>query len=66
MAEQELSYKEAIEQLRRIVAEIDNSELDVDVLSERVKKASQLIKHCKAKLYKTDEEVKRVLEELEG
>lgn len=66
MSEKEITYKEAIEQLRRIVAEIDNSELDVDVLSERVKEATRLIKLCKEKLYKTDEEVKKVLEELEG
>ncbi len=66
MSEKELTYKEAIEQLRRIVAEIDNSELDVDVLSDRVREATRLIKRCKEKLYKTDEEIKKVLEELEG
>ncbi|MDH6341320.1 exodeoxyribonuclease VII small subunit [Parabacteroides sp. PFB2-12] len=59
------SYNEAIEKLRKIVAEIENNELDVDVLSEKVKEATRLIKLCKEKLFKADEEVKKILEELE-
>ena len=60
------SYKEAVEKLRRIVAEIEQGDLDVDLLSEKVKEATRLIKLCKEKLYKADEEVKKVLEELEA
>lgn len=66
MAKKEESYNEAIEKLRRIVAEIDKDELDVDILSEKVKEASRLIKLCKEKLYKVDEEVRNVLEELDA
>ena len=65
MAKKEESYKEAIEKLRRIVAEIDRDELDVDLLSEKVKEASRLIKLCKEKLYKVDADVRNVLEELD-
>ena len=60
------SYKESVEKLRRIVAEIEQGDLDVDLLSDKVKEASRLIKLCKEKLYKADEEVKKVLEELEA
>lgn len=66
MAKKEESYKEAIEKLRRIVAEIDKDELDVDLLSEKVKEASRLIKLCKEKLYKVDTDVRNVLEELDA
>ena len=66
MAKKEESYNEAIEKLRRIVAEIDKDELDVDLLSEKVKEASRLIKLCKAKLYKVDADVRNVLEELDA
>ena len=59
-------YKEAVEKLRRIVAEIEQGDLDVDLLSDKVKEATRLIKLCKEKLYKADEEVKKVLEELEA
>ena len=48
-----------------IVSDIENGDLDVDILSEKVKEATRLIKLCKEKLYKADEEVKKVLEELE-
>ena len=60
------SYKEAVEKLRRIVAEIEQGDPDVDLLSDKVKEATRLIKLCKEKLYKADEEVKKVLEELEA
>ena len=66
MAKKEESYNEAIEKLRRIVAEIDKDELDVDLLSEKVKEASRLIKPCKEKLYKVDTDVRNVLEELDA
>ena len=66
MAKKEESYNEAIEKLRRIVAEIDKDELDVDLLSEKVKEARRLIKLCKEKLYKVDADVRNVLEELDA
>lgn len=59
------SYTEAVEKLRRIVSDIERGDLDVDVLSENVKEATRLIQLCKDKLYKVDEEVKKVLEELD-
>lgn len=66
MAKKEETYDVAIEKLRRIVAEIDKNELDVDLLSEKVKEASRLIKLCKEKLSKVDADVRNVLEELEA
>ena len=59
MAKKEETYNEAIEKLRKIVAEIENGDLDVDILSEKVKEATRLIKLCKEKLYKVDEEGKK-------
>lgn len=66
MAKKEETYNEAVEKLRTIVADIERGDLDVDVLSEKVREATRLIKLCKEKLYKVDEDVKKVLEELEG
>ncbi len=65
MAKKTESYTEAVEKLRRIVSDIERGDLDVDVLSENVKEATRLIQLCKDKLYKVDEEVKKVLEELD-
>lgn len=65
MAKKEESYNEAMDKLRRIVAEIENGDPDVDILSVKVKEATRLIKLCKEKLFKADEEVRKVLEELD-
>jgi exodeoxyribonuclease VII small subunit len=63
--EKKETYNEAVEKLRAIVEEIEQGELDVDILSEKVKEATRLIKLCKEKLFKADEEVKKILEELD-
>jgi exodeoxyribonuclease VII small subunit len=65
MEQRQESYNEAMEKLRTIVVDIERKELDVDLLSEKVKEASRLIKICKDKLFKTDEEVKKILEALD-
>ncbi len=58
-----MKYEEAIEQLETIVSQIENNELDVDQLADRLKEAQKLIKLCKDKLYKTDEKIKALLAE---
>jgi len=63
--DKKLTYNESIERLRAIVSNIEKGELDIDELSEKVKEANQLIKVCKEKLTKADEEIKKILEELQ-
>ncbi len=58
------TYQQAIEELEAIVNEIENDDISVDELSEKVKRASQLIVLCKTKLTKTEQEVSKVLEEM--
>ena len=65
MAKKAESENEASEKLRNIIDEIEQDKLDVDLLTDKVKEATRLIKLCKDKLYKVDAEVKKVLEELE-
>ena len=62
--EEKETYNKSIEKLRAIVAEIERGELDIDELSRKVEEASRLIQLCKEKLFKADEEVKKILEEL--
>jgi len=59
------TYTEAFEELQQIVEEIENGEISVDVLSEKVNRAALLIKICKSKLTSTEEEVSKILKELE-
>jgi exodeoxyribonuclease VII small subunit len=60
------NYTEAFEELKQIVAEIESGEISVDILSEKVKRASLLLKICKQKLVSTEEEVSAILKELEA
>nr|NQU90340.1 exodeoxyribonuclease VII small subunit [Bacteroidota bacterium] len=59
------NYTEAFEELQQIVVEIEEGGITVDELSEKVKRASGLIKICKNKLSATEEDVNAILKELE-
>ena len=61
--DKQVKYEEAMRQLEVIVTKIENNELDIDELTTQLKKAKELISLCKDKLVKTDEELKRILEE---
>ncbi|MDY5370816.1 MAG: exodeoxyribonuclease VII small subunit [Prevotella sp.] len=57
----ELKYEAAMRQLEDIAAKMENGELDIDSLSEQLKTAQKLIKQCKDKLTKTDEDIRKIL-----
>ncbi|MGN1264162.1 MAG: exodeoxyribonuclease VII small subunit [Prevotella sp.] len=58
----DINYEEAVRQLEAIVRNMENDEPDIDSLGEQLKKAKELIKLCKDKLTKTDNEIKKILE----
>ncbi len=61
-----MNYTEAFDELQSIVAEIEHGEISVDELSQKVKRASALIKICKSRLSATEEDVAQILKELEA
>ncbi len=63
---EKISYTEAFEELQLIVSEIELGEISVDDLSDKVKRAAHLIKICKTKLNTTEEDVSKILKELES
>jgi exodeoxyribonuclease VII small subunit len=58
------TYKEAITEIEEILSQIENNELDVDELSEKVKRVTLLINLCKDKLKNTEEEIEKILREI--
>ncbi|MBO5932574.1 MAG: exodeoxyribonuclease VII small subunit [Bacteroidaceae bacterium] len=58
-----MKYEEAMKRLEQIVSDIENNKLDIDLISDKIKEAQELIKFCKDKLYKTDEEIQKLLED---
>lgn len=65
MAKEEIKYEDALNRLERIVKQMENDELDIDVMGEQLKQAQKLIKLCKDKLTKADNEIKRILEKID-
>lgn len=63
MPKKEIKYEEAVAQLEKIVDKMENDELDIDQLSDQLKRAKELVKLCKDKLTKTDKEIKKLLSE---
>lgn len=61
---EQINYTQAFEELQTIVEEIEQGEISVDELSEKVKRAALLIKICKTKLSSTEEDVRQILKEL--
>ena len=56
----ELKYEEALSQLETIVRKMEANEYDLDELAVQLKTAQRLIKFCKDKLSKTEEELQKI------
>ncbi len=61
-----LTYTEAVAELEKIVREMQSDACSIDNLSRLTSRSLELLKICKAKLLSTDEELKKILAELEA
>lgn len=59
----EISYEKAMAEVEQILSELQQEAVNVDTLSERVKRASELITLCRAKLRKAEGEVTKIFAE---
>lgn len=64
--EENLTYEQAYAELKKIATEIENESVSVDVLAEKVKRASQLITYCQTKLRSTEQEVNNIIKQMES
>lgn len=60
----EITYTAAFEELKEIVDQLENDGISVDELAEKMKRATELMKICKDKLTKTEEEINKTISEL--
>lgn len=65
MTKGKITYKSAVAEIEQILELMEREELDVDEMSEKVKRVSELIRICRQKLLQTQEEVEKVLKEIE-
>jgi exodeoxyribonuclease VII small subunit len=59
-----LSFSEAVAEVEDIVARLEGEQTDVDELAGEVKRAVELIAACRARLEKTDGEVRELVAQL--
>ncbi|MBO6081202.1 MAG: exodeoxyribonuclease VII small subunit [Bacteroidales bacterium] len=62
--QEEITYTAAFEELKEIVDQLENDNISVDELTEKMKRATVLMKICRDKLTKTEEEVNKTIAEL--
>jgi exodeoxyribonuclease VII small subunit len=64
MAKKEFSFNDAVNEIEKILRNIESGNLDIDKLSSEVKRASELIRQCQKRLKSTEEEIDTIFKEL--
>jgi exodeoxyribonuclease VII small subunit len=62
----EIGYAEALKELEKILAELERTDVDVDVLASRVERASELIRLCRDRIGNAKLQIDNVVNGLEG
>lgn len=60
--DENMKYETAMKEIESIVAEMESGTLELDTMTEKLKRAQTLIQLCKKRLTDTDNEVKRILD----
>lgn len=60
-----IGYADAMRELEEILDELEGDQLDVDVLAERVRRASELIKLCRTRITRAQDDVAGIVADLE-
>ena len=61
MAKDTITYTDSFDELQQIVREMENADIPVDELSDKIKRCTMLIKICKDKLTKTEAEIAKIM-----
>ena len=64
--DEEIGYAEALKELETILAELERTDVDVDVLASRVERASELIRLCRDRIGNVKLQIDNVVNGLEG
>jgi exodeoxyribonuclease VII small subunit len=61
-----LTYEQAMNELRTISAEIDSEKVSVDELAQKFQRASYLIQFCQQKLRASEMEVNNIITQMQS
>lgn len=64
MPKKTLNYQSAMEELQIIVAQLEANAIGIDELSEKVKRAAELVQFCQQKLRTTEKEMDNLFDEV--
>ena len=65
MSDDAIGYADAMRELEEILDELEGDDLDVDVLAVRVRRASELIAVCRARITRAEDDVAKIVTALE-
>jgi exodeoxyribonuclease VII small subunit len=65
VSDETIGYAEAMSELEQILDELEGDDLDVDVLAIRVRRASELIAVCRARITRAEDDVAKIVTALE-
>lgn len=63
MAKEKISYDDAVREIEITLEKIEGGELGVDELAEKVRRVTELLKLCRDRLHKTEEQIDKILNE---
>lgn len=58
-----MKYEEAIKNLETIARQLEQNELPIDAIADRLREAQKLVTFCQEQLTKVDEEIKKIIGE---
>lgn len=61
MAKDKISFDGAVKEIETILEKIEGGDLGVDELAEKVSRVTELLKTCRDRLYKTEEQIDKIL-----
>ena len=62
MPKTEISYQDAVREIEETIRKIESGELNVDQLTDKVKRVSVLLEICRKKLKTAEEEIVKIIE----
>lgn len=66
MKEKKLTYDQAYTELQNILTQLQNAETGVEEMTEKIKRASELVAYCKSRLRSTEKEIQSILRDPEN
>ena len=61
MTKEKISYDDAVKEIEATLDKIEAGDLGVDELAEKVGRVTELLKLCRDRLYKTEENIDKIL-----